>query len=392
MFYLTFMRYYIENYPNGHPATESDMLCRTLVQKYGTTLEPDEFEEFLQTRAELVRKADGVIAGNPQLAMLGITNYAGLQKAIESLSRDDASDQELLDLATIFEEFYHTTIVIVDNTRIQTAATTTAPEAQIGYQIDALDGIAANYQNVLDSSALRDYGVVKGKPGTDAISARFVDMTSTDEYRAIIPQQALDNTAGYARVLSLLVVFATLILLAPLLASDRMGRVHLLQYTAKTGRRILGRQLLAVLMSSVTLTTVLLAVFGALYASNGLQVFWHSDASSFNAFYTTLIRLTFGQLVLLMTGMLYALGLAFSLLAFVLSRFSTNFIALIAGLIPVAVAGALLCIFIVFERPLNAFIEWGIALFEPYVCLTLLALATTATLCVMRRERTRDIA
>jgi hypothetical protein len=392
MFYLTFMGYYIESYPNGHPHTEDDMLCRTLVQRYGTTLEPDELEEFLQTRDGLVREADGVIASKPKLTALGINDYAGLQKAIESLSHANATEQESLELQTIFEEFYHTSISALPGARINVSATDTALEPLVGYQIEALDSLAQRYENVLDPSAVREGGVVAGVPGEDALYARFFEMTSTGEYRAIIPVQALDNTFGYARSLSLLVVFATLILLAPLLTSDRMGKVHLLQYTAKTGRRILGRQLVAVLISSVALTTALLVVFGALYASTGLQVFWHSDVSSFNTFYAALIRLTFGQLAMVMAGMLYALGLACALLAFVLSRFCSNFIALIAGLIPVAVAGALLCVYIVFERPLNAFMEWGITLLEPYVCLTLLALAATAALCVVRRERKWDVA
>jgi hypothetical protein len=89
---------------------------------------------------------------------------------------------------------------------------------------DDMRGKYADLQNVADRKA--ENGVTENTPGADFIRARFVEMTSTDEYRGIIPLHTLDNTVGYARNLSMLVVFAMLILLSPLLAFDRIRKVH----------------------------------------------------------------------------------------------------------------------------------------------------------------------
>jgi hypothetical protein len=376
MFYVMFLSFYIGNYPNGHPHAEDVALCTALTLKYGPTLEPGELEEFIdQTRPGLIEEAEGYIASNPLFAEYGIYGYSGVQSAA-SASAQTLSEEEEARLFAILDEWY----------RSETGS-------DFAYKIDALDSLAERYKNVLDPSALINSGVVEGLPGTEAARARSIEMAGSEEYRGIIPAHAVQNTVDYARNLSILLVFVTLILAAPLLAFDRMGKVHLLQYTAKEGRGIVAKQLIATLISSALATTALLLVFGAVYAPLGTQVFWGNDVSSFNGFYYTPIRLAFGQLIIIRAGMLYLIGAAVSMLAFILSRFCGNFVALAAGLIPEAVAGTLLCNFIVFERPLNAFMaESGIALFEPLVCAVLLALSATAAFCVVKRERGVDVA
>jgi hypothetical protein len=308
MFYIVFLQFFIEHYPNGHPQTEDVVLCTMLTQKYGPTLEPDELKEFLQMRDELVRAADR-------------------------------------------------------------------------YIIDAFDDIANAYE--------RGPTLLLQNAPSDIYRARWEDMIATGEYRGIISSQATSNTIDYAQNLAVLVALATLLCLGPLLTSDRARKLHLLQYTSKQGRKIMGKQGMAVLLSSAMLTTALLLVFGAIYARNGTQVFWNNYISSFNGYYTTSIPLTFGQFVIIIAVMIYLIGAALSMFAFILSRFCPNYIALIASLIPVFIVGVMLCKKIFFN-PLNGF-KFGLALFDPIVCTSLLALAMMAVICVLRREQKVDI-
>jgi hypothetical protein len=391
MFYLVFLDFHIEYFPNGHPFAEDFAFCVELTQKYGRTLEPDEFDAFYtQTRDELIAEADGFIAHNTRLTGIGIYDYAGLLEAEEKYSQEDPRPGELL---VIYEEFYYwSASKDVNGADINTAVQlNTLP---VNYKIQALNSIARRYEIVLDPTGLLENGLrgLENMPGAKASQARYVEMASTEEIKGIIPDALIDNTVAYAGKLAILLVMATLVLLAPLITSDRIRKIHLLQYTAKTGRRIIRTQLAGILLSSLLLTTALTTVFGAIYATNGIHIFWNNYVSSFNSFCYLSVPLTFGQYVMVMTGMLYVLGLGFSAIAFILSRYSTNFIALVAGLIPVAVAGNILFFNVVFERPLNAFIvETGIALFEPLICAVFLALGIVAAVCVVRREKKIDI-
>jgi hypothetical protein len=392
MFYFVFMSFYIDHSPNNPNSAADFAYCAMLTQRYGTTLEPDEFEEFMQIREELIREADGFIAENSRLTALGIRNYAELQKAIERLSKENPPERESRDLDTIFEEFYDT-----PNADLHEKTKILAKDSAanwVGNNINAVDRIAELYAHVLDPSSLLENGVrgLEHMPGAGAIAKRNEERAGTEEFRGILPSETPWYTVSYARYLAILAVLATLILLAPLLVTDRIRKVHLLQYTSEKGRGILGKQLLAVLCSSVFLTTVLIAVFGAIYAGNGTQIFWNNYVASFYSFFYMSVPITFGQYVMVMIGMIYLLGMAISALAFILSRFSINFVALIAGLIPIAIAASMLCVYIVFEMPLNAFhAETGIALFEPIVCATLLVFGTAAAFSVVRRERKIDI-
>lgn len=382
MFYAISLSFNIEHYPNGHPQTEAVAFFTTLMEKYGSTLEPEELEDFLRIREELIREADRYIAENSRLTEKKIFNYADLRESINTLSAKETTDEERAELQTIMAEYYQLSANIMP----ESEETSGAPVLE--YMIVVLDDIANSYRE--GASLLRE-NIAGAAPGL--YRERVEEMIGTEEYRGIIHGHTEENTLEYVQGLATLVVLATLILLSPLLTSDRMSKVRLLQYTTKTGRKIIAAQLAGVLLSSVFLTTVLVVVFGTVYSTNNTQIFWNSQVSSFGSHVILSIPVTFGQYVILLVGMLYLIGLVLSAIAFILSRFSANFIALAAGLIPAAVAGELLCFELVFNRPFNRLcFDTGIALFEPIVCIVLFALGITATIYVVRREKRVDIA
>jgi len=382
VYYVISMSFHIEHYPNGHPQTEAVAFFTELAAKYGPTLEPEELDEFLQIRDDLIREADRSITENSYLAEKGIQCYADLRESINKLSAVEATDEERLALQTIMAAYYQVSANVVP----ESGDIAGAPVLE--FMIVALDDIADSYKN--SPTRLKEY-IADTAPGL--YRERVEAMLSTDEYRGIIYGHTVENTLQYIQGLATLVVLTTLILFSPLLTYDRMRKVRILQYTTKTGRKIIGAQLAGVLLSSVFLTTVLVFIFGAIYSVNNTQIFWNSYVSSFGSYTILSVPLTFGQYVMILIGMLYLIGLSLSTIAFVLSRFCSNLIALTAGLIPAAVAGEILCFELVFSRPFNHLcFETGLALFEPIVCVVLPALGAIAALCVVRREKRVDIA
>ncbi|MCL2019202.1 MAG: hypothetical protein FWG70_05515 [Oscillospiraceae bacterium] len=394
MFYVAFLSFFVEHHPNNHHSAANLAYCVMLVEKYGNTLQPEQLEEFRQVYDELLREADIFIAANPRFAEIEVYNYADYLQKTEELYAD-GGEEELTDeaneiLIMMSREFHDLPYInLPDDTKI----TASSPENNsIANNIMAADGILSRYETVLDPSVLLEHGGVPNLPGTNAVRKRHTEMVSTDEYKSVIPNETIWYTVEYAKYVALLVVIATLILLSPLLTTDRIRKVHQLQYTAHEGRRIIRKQLAAVLMSSLILTSAMILGFGAVFATNNTQFFWNSYVSSFNSFWYLSVKLTFGQYVLVMVGLLYLAGLLAALLAFILSRFCSNYIALVAGLIPSAFALGFLGNEVIFQHPLGWFFnETGIALFEPFVYLVLVAIALVAVGCILRRERRVDV-
>lgn len=177
--------------------------------------------------------------------------------------------------------------------------------------------------------------------------ARIKEIRETEEYRNIMDGNVFDNTVKYTKYLAILSV---LVFISPLIVTDRFRKVHLLQYTAKHGRRILKQQLIAIILSAFLLTTALILVFGAIYSSNGTWPLWNNGLTSFlnlrfSAFW---FDITYGQYILVYIVLLYMLCMGTAAVAFMLSRFSQNPITLLLKLIPAfAVLGALSVIVLV---------------------------------------------
>jgi hypothetical protein len=349
-----------------HPAAEDFALCLELTQKYGTKLEPGEFDAFYAEKyATFVVQANEIIARDAEAQAMGVMNYADLVEQRNHTEYWRESDSEITD------RLYN------------------APENGYAlYKIDALNNLKANYYLYLDDEIKES---VLGGATNELVSARLHAKYDAGERLGIIPWVISSYLNSYNRNLSRMLVFAMLILLLPLITSDRLRGVQTLQYTTKMGRRVLGRQFAAMMLSSVLLTTVLVLAFGGLYLTTGAGAFWNNSYSSFNSLILTTMPLTFGQYLMILAGMLYLWGLALSAFAFVLSRFCGNYIPLIAGGIVVVVASLILSNNWVFRFPLNNFLyEINLALFEPMLCGLLLAAGVVAAVGVIRRERRVD--
>jgi hypothetical protein len=168
---------------------------------------------------------------------------------------------------------------------------------------------------------------------------RYTQILETEEWRNIGNPEALSNMTLYVSNLAVLSVLAVMLLVSPLVSADRAKKVNQLQYVSKTGRRVLLSQFWATVFSAFALTTLLLLFFGAVYFAIGpgariAQHFWGSGTFGFHGVFLARVPMTYGQYILLLAAATYPLSMSAAALAFILSRFSANMIALIAKLIP----------------------------------------------------------
>lgn len=382
MFYLMFMDSYARNYPSEHPTPEAVAFSAILIERYGNTITKDEMEEFYnEMHPGLVVQANAIIAGDPAAIEQGITDYASLFAFDDYMwSHQDEFYDEYGEPLSTYEGFFAARYKWWND-----------PEyGRVLFKLQALESLRDGYNGFNDSDfkeRMIEYS------DTDLLRQRWHEIYETGESKSIIPWGLDLNLVSYTMNLSLLVVFTVIILHSPLITSDRLRNMRLLQYSSKSGRGLLGKQFATVVLSSMILTTALILISGALYSTNGTHIFWDSYMSSFTASFIISIPLTYGQYVIALVIMLYLLGIAVSAISFVLSRLCSNYISLIAGGICTCIAAAFLCAFVVFNIPFGHWInKVEIALLEPLTLTVLILLGFAASLSLLSRERRIDIA
>ena len=366
LYYSIFLSFHIENFPNGHPMTEDVGYSIELLQRYGLTLEEDEYTEFVQeTRAKLIAEMEMHIQSNPVFAAAGIFSYEDYEKL---RGRDQLTEAENIAYWTLLGE----------------------EGGFARFKMQALEWIENHYRHYPQYTL----PILMSEAANQKERDRLAAIMETGEYRNILNWHVYENTVAYSVNLAILSVLAVLTLVSPLIVTDRARNVHLLQYSSKHGRKILQKQLLAVLLSAFMLTTLLILIFGAIYSTNGTWVFWHSGMTSFLNGPIFLFDITYGQYIVLYIVLLYTLCLGTAAMAFLFSRFSRNLITLILKLMPMFAVLTVLCLY-VFNDPFSMnnslYKALGMIGIEPLVCGGVFIVFLAVSLYFVRREKEVEV-
>ncbi len=367
LFYAIFMEFNIEYFPNGHPATEEVDYSIEMTQRYGPTLEDDEFSEFMKTREELISEAEMYIKTNPIFSEVGIYTYADYQEM--SQKRDQTEAEYNAEWILLKEEC-----------------------GFVQFKLQTLDRIEECYYNYPEYKL---EGLISEATSEKEL-ARLMEIQETKEYRNIMDGYVFEDTVTYTIYLAILAILAVLVLISPLIVTDRARNVHLLQYTAKHGRRILNQQLIAVVLSAFLLATTLLLIFGAVYSAHGTWLFWNNGLLSFLNTPTDFFwfDITYGQYITACIVLLYILCLSAAAVAFMLSRFSQNLITLIFKLIPAFAVFGALCFSVfhyTFSSTNNLYMGTSVIGIEPIVCSLVFIAGLAVSLYIVRREKKVDV-
>jgi hypothetical protein len=250
LYYLLFMSFNIVYFPNGHSMTEEFEYSVELLNRYGPTLEEEEFIEFTtETREKLIAEMNGYIKSMPVFADAGIFSFEDYEKVREKPTNTEAERKAVWTL--LGEECDY-----------------------VRFKLQALDLISERYRNYPMYMLPRLISEAESYGKRETARLNFIE--ATEEYRNIMDQYTYENSVEYFVALAVLSVLSVLVLVSPLITGDRAREIHLLQYTAKQGRKILRKQLTAIILSAFILTTLLVLIFGAIYSVNGTFVFWNS--------------------------------------------------------------------------------------------------------------------
>jgi len=386
LYFFAVMNSEIKNYPKDDLFLNIDFAHR-LTETYGVTLSQNDFEDFLKNEEIIIFELNTFIASNSFFTGLGIFNYDDyMDFRMDYESRFDMLDDEERNLVySLFLEWGGIVRTITGENLISDKV---APEAYA--KLVSFGNIVGMYQtNIIghDEWLSTIDSFIEYTPLNEREIQRLIEIRDSGELISIMDFHTISHTWRYARSLAVLIILVTLIMVSPLVTTDRANRVNWLQYSSKQGRGILKKQFFAVLLSAVGMTTILVLIFAGLFSvTTEVHAFWNNGINSFLSGTFHWLSITFGQYVLLMIVTMYLLSVGTAAFAFVLSQCSNNMIRLIFKVIPFFIA-----VFIVSNWILNdflvIFIGGNVFLQMLSLLVTLIVGVVTAILVVCREKR-----
>jgi hypothetical protein len=313
VFYYIYPFSYIQNI-----ASKDDVsIALEMTERFGPTLDANEFEETAVWLNDLYRQADEIVRTDPEIAQLGFSTFQALLEARDEMDDNFPREED----GSIDTNKWPVELKELDNAFWQIWNTRLEPEHHggLGYCIQELEQRIRPFYitRVLDNS----YGEVKD---------------------GIMFSDAWVELRGFVSFGLAVVALLIAVLLAPMLTRDRMARMDAQQTASRRGRRIYISQFWAAILSSFLAVTVLLVSFAVLlFVGTGLWDMRNNPASSFmNFFMHVSTTQTLGQYLMSVTGYAYALGLSTAAIMFCLSGCSRSIATMVinATLLPL-VAG-----------------------------------------------------
>ena len=303
VYYVLFSSFYIQYYVNGSGAQATFDLAKEWSEKYGNTLEEEEFEKIVVQLDDEKQQFTEMLTNIQMATDNGISSYEEF-RAFESAYYENNSGK---DADPDTERIIWT---IIGNTN--------------AYRIQSLEETIRYYQENVNGN-MQDFFAIEDK--TDAEIMRLKELDASKIKFGYIPSCILDSTTGLTISFMIWVIVSVIILLSPTVVRDRLNRVQGLQYCSVTGRRILSVQVRAALVSSLVLSLINLMVYGGLLISKGALVF--KDFYLYAYEYVPWFNWTYGTYLIVLAFMALVIGVMTAFLTVFLSRYSQNYISML---------------------------------------------------------------
>jgi len=381
--YFTTMVGYLARYPRGTWLSDVDF-AHHLTENYGTTLEQDDFLDFfLNYYGNIEYELNSFIKSRPIFAEAGIftmQDYWDFSWDV-FMHYDILSEKELNLWYAVSDEWEFSTS---DVRRYDGyGGFVSNNELSFAYRrMQNFFDIADRYETrwIEDINAFIEHTPLSGKE-----AQRLIEIRDSGEMLSIMPAHTIFLTWRYGQSLAVLVILVTFILNSSIITADRTSKVNWLQYSSKQGRPILKKQFIAILISAILMTTILVVVFSGIFSLTEAHAFWNNGINSFLNFPYFWLPITYGQYVFLIVGVIYLLSIGAAAFAFALSRISQSMIRLLFKIIPFFTAVILLSNWVLSE--FLAVYLGGSVLIQMLSVVFLLVAGVTIVTVVVHREK-----
>lgn len=249
-------------------------LCYDLMDKYGNSIEENEFTEIKNEYKQLLSVASTIVMENDLFIQNGINDYEDyLQYAQNAISGYDGYD--------------YNTYSEMRNLLIQGTG-----KSSIYFEV---------YESIIWQYESAD-----------------IDRTS------ILPLEVLVYSNNYFVYLIVWRMICVFWVSAPVMVNDWANHVTACQYSSRQGRKLYRTQYLSMVVSVMLIVSMIIAVALLIWQSTGTLQFVASEITSFLNTETSVVPLTYGQLILCFIIITYLLALGMANLIFYLSSHSAN--------------------------------------------------------------------
>lgn len=300
---------YCESSPYNVPFFEE------LVAEFGPTLSEDEYEDFVQKRERLAKLVEAEMQNSEVFRTYGVETIEQFEEYHEK--RGELTEEETL----IYEEtinFWFWNEV-------------TEP---ILFQMQVLDEYIENKGKAFfaDESDLAFWSEYFSYHSSE-VEERLKTIFKRDEV-SLLPYSVYDLINDDFLMLMILAVVCCFILILSYQISERLRGILPIAASAKIGRQIFRKQMLASMTSGAILGLIIGGIYGVMLWSKNVFVF--ADCPISGRLTRFWVDMTLGQYMLMCFLLLILLSAAAALLAHFIGRLSPNYIAGIAISIPSA--------------------------------------------------------
>jgi hypothetical protein len=299
-----------------------------MYDKYGATLELEELADFdvEAVRTRVIAEGNEIISQHQVFADNLITNYDEYESFRESWQQNwnELTEQERESLSVANNE--------MDSAFRGGLTTMYASYRSVPFRLQQLDAIDYFYTNA--KNAIEVYIDFDVRPVVVSVLKEILaDGTGNlvNGYLAYIFSEYMVSVAVFA-------IVSIVLLIAPVVVTDRTRGIHMLQYSSKAGRRLFSVQFAATLTSAALLGVAMCALSFIPWLFTNAPQYWDDSLRQFGNWGVFLYDVTFRQYALLFCGAVAALCAAASGIAFILARFSDSIISLMLKAVPVAAA------------------------------------------------------
>ncbi|MFX3635572.1 MAG: hypothetical protein ACE3L7_00655 [Candidatus Pristimantibacillus sp.] len=296
--------------------------------RYGDTLEPEELADYdIQgKKVALISEMDEIIANETIFTENKIYSYAEYEEFANNGHSSNLSGEE--------QEIFNATISTMQSkldfgNSVQTLDEWYASPLIKLQTLKALERTYVDYESSLRSYIDNDSRPVVARTAENLLQMRNANLIRYDLYMEF---------SLYTAVVGVFTVVAVIILIAPLLTTDRMRKLNLIQYSSTIGRRIIRLQFAATIVSTLALSILLIAAAYIPFLASGAGDYWEAHIMSHTGWGMQLYNITFGQYAIILAGMILALSVGTACFAFILARFSANIVIMMIKAVPVGVA------------------------------------------------------
>jgi hypothetical protein len=297
---------------------------------YGDTLEQEELADYdiPGKKTALISKMDEIIANETIFTENNIYSYSEYVEFVENGYSSDLSEEE--------KEIFNDTISTMQS-KLDFGNSSQTLDEWYASSLISLQTLKALERTYVDYEAsLRSYIDNDSRPVVVRTAEKLLQMRNAN----LIRYDLCMEFSLYAAVVGVFTVVAVIILIAPLLITDRIRKVNLMQYSSTIGRRIFRLQFAATIVSALALSILLIAAAYIPFLASGAGNYWDAHIMSLAGRGMQLYNISFGQYALILAGMILALSVGTACFAFILARFSANIVMMLIKAVPVGVAVA----------------------------------------------------